>query len=141
MLSAIRQLMIPAVALAIERDGTKRDQQVIEEQHNIGPLMPNDKALPMIERLGVFWMQTGTMLERIIHDNRKSLGKLFQLLSGFGHLLSLFLGEALQCIDCDLAMGFQQLRELGFMQSSKPGGFLEGMFCGHDHQKEQITGA
>jgi hypothetical protein len=38
-------------------------------------------------------------------------------------------------------MGFQHLRELGFMQSSKPGGFFEGMFRGHDHQKEQITGA
>jgi len=27
------------------------------------------------------------------------------------------------------------------MQSGKPGGFFEGMFRGHDHQKEQITGA
>jgi hypothetical protein len=32
-------------------------------------------------------------------------------------------------------MSFQQLRALGFMQSSKPGGFFEGMFRGHDHQK------
>jgi hypothetical protein len=60
---------------------------------------------------------------------------------GFGNVLGLFLGEALQRIDCDMAMGFQQLRELGFVQSGKPGGFFEGMFRGHDHQKQQITGA
>src|SRR2546422_5445164 len=36
-LSAIRQRMIPAIALAIERDGTQRNQHVIEDQHDIGP--------------------------------------------------------------------------------------------------------
>jgi hypothetical protein len=135
MLSAIRQLMVPAIALAIEGDGTKRNQQVIEEQHDIGPLMPNDKALPMIERFGVFWMQTGTMLERTIHDNRYLPGQLPQLLPGVGNLLGLFLGEALQRSDCDRAMSFQQLRELRFVQAGKPGGFLKRMFRGHDHQK------
>src|SRR5919109_5212698 len=96
MLGAILQLTLPAIALAIERDGTKRDQHVMEEQHDIGPLMTNDKALAMIERLGVFWMQTGAMLERTIHDNGNIPGQLFQPLPGFGHLLGLFLGEALQ---------------------------------------------
>jgi hypothetical protein len=62
-------------------------------------------------------------------------------LPGFGNVLGLFLGEALQRIDGDIAMGFQHLRELGFVQSGKPGGFFEGMFRGHDHQKQQITGA
>ena len=133
--------MIPAIALALERDGTKRDQHLIENQHDISPLMTNDKSLPMIERLGVVWMQTGTMLERTIHDNRNLPGQLFQLLSGFGNVLGLLLGEALQRLDGDLAMGFQHLRELGFVQSGKPGGFFEGMFRGHDHQKQQITGA
>src|SRR5712692_7950163 len=96
MLSAIRQRMIPAIALAIERDGTKRNQHVLEDQHDIGPLMTNDKSLAMIERLGVFWMQTGAMLERTIHDNRNIPGQLLQLLPGFGNVLGLFLGEALQ---------------------------------------------
>ena len=141
MLSAIRQRMIPAIALALERDGTQRNQHVIEDQHDIGPLMTNDKSLAMIERLGVCWMQTGAMLERTVHDNRHIPGQLFQLLPGLGNVLGLFLGEALQRRDCDLAMGFQHLRELGFVQSGKPGGFFEGMFRGHDHQKQQITGA
>src|SRR3982074_1689244 len=84
MLSEIRQRMIPAIALAIERDGTKRNQHVIKDQHAIGPLMTHDKSLAMIERLGVFWMQTGAMLERTIHDNRHMPGQLFQLLPDLG---------------------------------------------------------
>jgi len=65
----------------------------------IGPLMTNDKSLAMIERLGVFWMETGAMLERTIHDNRNIPAQLFQLVPGFGNLLRLFLGETLQRID------------------------------------------
>src|SRR5215467_1548208 len=141
MLRAIRQLTVPAIALAIEGDGTKRDQHVIKEQHDIGPLMPNDKALPMIERFGVFWMQTRTMLERTIHDNRYLPGQLPQLLPGVGNLLGLFLGETLQRSDCDRTMSFQQLRELRFVQAGKPGGFLKRMFRGHDHQKQEVTHA
>jgi hypothetical protein len=141
MLSAIRQRMIPARALAIERDGTQRNQHVIEDQYDIGPLMTNDKSLAMIERLGVCWRQTGAMLERTIHDNRHIPGQLFQLLPGFGNVLGLVLGEALQRRDCDLTVGFQPLRELRLVQSGKPGGFFEGMFRSHDHQKQQITGA
>src|SRR5919108_3961679 len=141
MLGAILQLMIPAIALAIERDGTQRNQHVIEEQHDIGPLMPHDKSMPMIERFGVFRMQTGATLERTIHDNRNSPGELFQFVPGFGNLLGLFLGKALQRINGDMAMGFQHLRELGFVQSGEPGGFLERMFRGHDHQKQEVTRA
>jgi len=115
MLSAIRQLTVPAIALAIKGDGTKRDQQVIEEHYDIGPLMPHDQSLPIIECLGVFWMQTGAMLERTIHDNRDRPGQLVQLVPGFGKVLGLVLGEAFQRRDCDLAMGLQHLRELGFV--------------------------
>jgi hypothetical protein len=106
MLSAIRERMSPARALARERDGTKWHQQVIEEPHDIGPLMTNDKSWAMIERLGVCWMQTGAMLERPIHDHRNLPGQLFQLLPGLGNGLGLLLGEARQRIDCDLAGGF-----------------------------------
>ena len=82
MLGAILQLMISAIALTVVRDGPKRYQHVMEEQHDIGPLMPNDKSLPVIECLGVFWMQTGALLERTIHDKRNIPGQLFQLFAG-----------------------------------------------------------
>jgi hypothetical protein len=62
-------------------------------------------ALPMIEGLGVFWMQAGAMLERTIHDDRDIPGQPLQLVPGFGHVLGLLLGEAFQRRDRDLAMG------------------------------------
>jgi hypothetical protein len=107
----------------------------MEEQHDIGPLMPNDKALAMIECLGVFWMPTGAMVERTIHDNRNIPGQLWQLLPGFGHVLGVSLGELFQRRDCDLAMGLPHLRELGCVPPGKAGSFLERMFSGRDHQK------
>jgi hypothetical protein len=85
----------------------------MEEHDDIGPLMPHDKSLAMIACLGVFWMQTGALLERTIHDNRDRPGQLVHLLPGFGKVLGLVLGEAFQRRDCDLAMGFQHLRALG----------------------------
>ena len=36
-------------------------------------------------------------------------------------------------------MAFQHLRELGFVKSGKARGFLERMFRGHHHQKQEIT--
>src|SRR6266571_8059393 len=103
--------------------------------------MADDKAVAMIEPLGVFRMQTGPVLERTIDYKYYFPGQTLALVQGFGNVLGLLLGEALQRIDGDSAMGFQHLRELGFVQSRKPGGFFEGMFRGHDHQKQQITGA
>jgi len=41
-LGARRPLMLPARALALEREGTQRDQPVLEEQPDIGPLMTHD---------------------------------------------------------------------------------------------------
>ena len=38
-------------------------------------------------------------------------------------------------------MGVQKLTELGFVSSRKTGGFFEGMFPGHDHQKKEIADA
>src|SRR5262252_10999850 len=103
--------------------------------------MADDKAVAMIEPLGVFRLQTGPVLERTIDYEGYFPGQTLALVQGFGNVLGLFLGEALQRIDGDSAMGFQHLRELGFVQSGKLGGFCERMFRGHDHQKQQITGA
>src|ERR1700704_260467 len=103
--------------------------------------MAEDKAVAMIEPLGVFRMQTGPVLERTIDYEGYFPGQPLALVQGFGNVLGLLLGEVLQRIDGDSAMGLSHLRALGFVQSGKPGGFFEGMFRGHDHQKQQITGA
>ena len=81
------------------------------------------------------------MLEGPIHNNRNIPGQLLQLVPGFGNLLGLLLGEALQRRDGNMAMGFPHLRQLGCVQPGKPGGFLESMFRGHDHHKQEVTRA
>jgi len=63
MLGAVLQLTLPAIALAIERDGPKRNQQVMEEQHDIGPWMPNDKSVPMLELTIPNWQIFPTILK------------------------------------------------------------------------------
>ena len=105
MLRLIRQSMIPAIALALERDGTKRNEHVIDDEHDIGPLMAEDKAVAMIEPLGVFRMQTGPVLERTIDYEGYFPGQTLARVQGFGNVLGLLLGEVLQRIDGDRAMG------------------------------------
>lgn len=43
--------------------------------------------------------------------------------------------------DGDWGVGVQKLTALGFVSSRKTGGFFEGMFPGHDHQKKEIADA
>jgi hypothetical protein len=113
----------------------------MDDEHHIGPLMADDNAVAMIEPRGVFRMQTGPVLERTIDYECSFPGQTLALVQGFGNVLGLLLGEALQRRDGDSALGFQHLRALGFVQSGKPGGVFEGMLRGHDHQKQQLTGA
>jgi len=87
--------MIPARALALERDGTKRHQHGMDDEHHLGPLMADDNAVAMIEPLGVFRMQTGPVLERTIDDECSFPGQTLALVQGFGNVLGLLLGEAL----------------------------------------------
>jgi hypothetical protein len=95
----------------------------------------------MVELLAVFRMQTGTMLERTVNDHRDFPWQPFEGSPRSCTLLGLFLGEALSRGDRHVAMVCQHLTALGCVQSRKTCGFFEGMFRGHDHQKQQITGA
>ena len=105
MLRVIRQSMIPAIALALEREGTKRYPPVMDDDHDRGPRMADAKAVAMIEPLGVFRMQTGPVLERTIDYEGYFPGQTLARVQGFGNVLGLLLGEVLQRIDCDSAMG------------------------------------
>jgi hypothetical protein len=77
MLSLIIKMMIEAISLALVGNRTKRNQHIIDDQDDIGPLMADDKSFAMIELLGVFRMQTRTMLECTLHDNRHFPGQTF----------------------------------------------------------------
>ena len=56
MLTLIVKTLRSAIRLAIKRDGRQRNQNTVDDQDDIGPLMPDDIALAMIELLGVFRM-------------------------------------------------------------------------------------
>ena len=74
MLSLIIKRMIQAIARAIGGDRRQWNQDVIDDENNIGPLMPDDLSLPVIECFGVFRMHTGAMLDRTINQDRNLPG-------------------------------------------------------------------
>ena len=67
----------------------------MEKQHNIGPLMANDKAVTMIEGFSIFRMQAGAMLAGAIDNHGNFPGHIFQMVQRFRHLLGLFPCEIL----------------------------------------------
>jgi hypothetical protein len=112
MLGVIVQMMLQAIPLAIVRDGRQWDQDVMDDQDDIGPRMSDDKTLAMIARFGVFRMPTGALLERALNQERNVPGQAWQGLERFRHPLGLRLGELLQRRDRDAGMGLQKLTEL-----------------------------
>ena len=76
MFGVIGKSMGSTIPLAIERDGREGNQDVVDDQDDIGPLMPDDKPFAMIEFLGVFRVQTGTMLQGTINQKRNLPGQL-----------------------------------------------------------------
>jgi hypothetical protein len=140
MLAVIHEIMRLAVALAIEGNRLEGNQDVAQNQDDVGPLMTNDIPLAMVERLGVFRVETGPVLQRTVDEDHDLPGQPFDAWERLGTLPRLCFREMFQRGDSHLGMRFQEVRKEGCMQSRKPGGFFEGMFRCHDHQKEQIAG-
>src|SRR3954469_10707083 len=63
MLAVIRESMCLAVALALEGNRLKGNQDVAQNQDDIGPLMTDDIPLAVVERLGVVRVETGSVLQ------------------------------------------------------------------------------
>ena len=66
---------------------TKGHQDAVDDQDDIGPRMADDIPFAMIELLGVFRMQTGTMLECALHQNRDLPGETFHVVKTLCTLL------------------------------------------------------
>ena len=97
MFGLIGESMFVAISLAIEGYWLERNQEVMDDQDDSGPWMPDDKSFAMIEFLGVFRMQTGTMLEGTINQQGNLPGQMMlgQVVERLGKLFCLLLGEAL----------------------------------------------
>lgn len=103
----IREIMRLAVPLAIEGDRPQRNQHITENEDDIGPLMTDDIPLAVIERLGVFRVQTGTVLQRTVDQDQDLPGQAVDSFERFGKLPGLCFGEILQRGDGHLGMRFQ----------------------------------
>jgi hypothetical protein len=63
MFALILEIMCLAVALAIEGNRLEGNQDVAQNQDDVGPLMTDDIPLSVVERLGVFRVETGSVLQ------------------------------------------------------------------------------
>src|SRR3989454_693874 len=62
MFAVIREIMCLAVPLALEGNRLERNQHVTQHEDDVGPLMTDDIPLSVVERVGVFRVQTGAAL-------------------------------------------------------------------------------
>ena len=75
MFAVIVEIMRLAIPLAIEGNRPQRNQHVTQNQDDIGPLMTDDIPLAVIERFGVFRMQTGSVLQRTVDEDHDLPGQ------------------------------------------------------------------
>ena len=143
MFGVIGERMFSTIPLAIQGNGREGNQDVIDDQDDIGPRMPDDTPCAMMEFLGVFRVHTGTMLQGTLNQQRNLPRQLMlgEVVERLGQSLRLLCGEVLECRDGDWGVGGQKLTELGCVSSRKTGGFFKGMFPGHDHQKKERADA
>ena len=89
--------MCSTIALALEGNGREGKQYVVDDQDDSGPRMPDDKPCAMIEFLGVFRVQTGTMLQGTIKQKRHLPRQLMlgEVVERLGQSVRLLCGEVL----------------------------------------------
>ncbi len=141
MLAVIREALCPAVALAVEGNRREGDEDVAENEDDVGPLMADDVALAVVEGLGIFRVETGSVLDGGIDDQQDFPGQAADALEGLGELAGLGFGELIEGRDGDVGRRLQQFGKQRGMESGESGGLFERMLGGGDHQKEQISGA
>ena len=139
MLAVIHQLMCLAVVLAIEGNRRQGNQHVTQYQDDVGPLMSDDIPLAMIERFGVFRVQTGPVLQRRVDEDHDFPGQPVDAWECLGKLPGLPFRELIQRGDGYLGMRVQEFGKERGMQAGKASGLFEGVRRGRDHQKEQIA--
>ena len=108
MLTVIRELMCLAVALALEGNRRQGNQHVTQHQDDVGPLMSDDIPLAMMERFGVFRVQTGPVLQRTVDEDHDFPGQPVDAVERLGKLLGLPFRELSQRGDSHLGMRVQE---------------------------------
>ncbi len=107
MFAVIRESMRLAGALAREGNRLEGNQDIAQNQDNVGPLMPDDISLAMIERFGVFRVQTGPVLQRTVDEDHDFPGQPFDALERLGKSPGVCFREIVQRGDGHLGMRLQ----------------------------------
>ena len=141
MFAVIREIMRLALPLALKGDRSQRHQHVTQHEDDIGPRMTADLSCAVLERFGVFRVQTGPVLPRPVDDEHDCPGQPVEPLERLGTLPGWCLRETFQRGDGHLGMGLHHVRAERWMQSGTSGGFCEGLVRGDDHQEEPRAGA
>ena len=141
MFALIGQTMRLTRPLALEGNRLQWHQDVTQEQDDSGPRMTDDLALAVMERWGIFRVQTSAVLQWTVDEDQDLPGQPVASCERLGQRPGLCVGETLPRGRRHLRMRLQPVRKEGRMQAGKPGGLFESMLWGDDHQKEQRTGA
>jgi hypothetical protein len=96
MCAVLGKTMGLALSLAREGDRSQGNQHVTQDQDAIGPLMTDDLPFSVMERFGVFRMQTGPVLQRRVDENHDFPGQAVAPGERLGTLPSLGCGETFQ---------------------------------------------
>jgi hypothetical protein len=73
MFALLGKTMGLAISLAIEGERPQGNPHVTQEQDDIGPLMTDDIPFAVMERFGVFRVQTRSVLQRPVDDEQLPL--------------------------------------------------------------------
>lgn len=63
---SVPDLVLPAIIFAVKRNRRQWDDQLIDQQYNIGPLVTDLESFAMIESLNIFCMKAATVLNSTI---------------------------------------------------------------------------
>src|SRR2546425_10434441 len=96
MCAVILESMCLAVALAREGNRREGNQDVAQNQDDVGPLMTDDIPLAVVERLGGFRVETGAVLQGGVEYNHDFPGQSVDALERLGTLPGLRFRAMLQ---------------------------------------------
>ena len=141
MLGVVGDVQRVARVFTVQGDGRKRNEDAVENQDDIGPLMSDDRSVSMVTSCGVFGMESGTGLERGINHNGDFPGQALQLFEHRPKSFGVPFGEVIQGIGGNAKVIASQCAELRRIESRHGGGNMEGMFTSVHHQRHEIPEA
>lgn len=140
-LALVLQILLSAVIPAQEGNRKQRNDHVIYQQHDVGPLMANKVSLAVIVPLDIFRVQAGSALAGQINQHGHLPWEFSQCLHSLGVFLSLPPGKILECVDGRIRMLLEQPTELRTVLSRNCRGMLQRVLSSGYHKGDDVPQA